>query len=509
MQDAACQNGEEQQWVLFEVEGREVTVAFDGGQVVSDTGLLAVRKLDLELGILAEAAARLPDPRSIVGQVFSTADLLTQTVYQLLGGYFDCHDAARLRHDAVLQTIVGRVPGDDDATLASGSTLARFRYAFTRRERKLPVAERTIESECQAAQCARLRQLNRFLVDLFVKTRRTPPQRIVLDFDATADTTHGAQQLTMFHGYYEQWQYLPLLVFDGDTKFPLTGWLRSGTAHASWGAVETLSELVAALRAAWPGVEIVFRADTGFAIPEIYEFCERENVKYIVGYATNDVLVRNTQLTMNYAQALADLHDEPVQLFPEMRGYQAESWSCSRRVFAKCEVTTQGGPNRRFVVTNLTDRAETLYREVYTQRGDSAERAIQELKHGLSIDRLSSHRFFANAFAMQCHLLAYALFILFREANAAIPEVAHATLETTRIRVFKIGALVQPSTRRLRFHAASCWPGRELFGRVIRAVRTFTATLGRLWHDACDILPATTATADVRISLVAATTPIK
>ena len=159
--------------MLFEVEGRDVTVAFDGGPVVSDTEWFAVRKLDLELGILAAAAARLPDPRSMVGQVFSTADLLTQTVSQLLGGSFDGNDAARLRHDAVWQTIVGRVPGDDDATLASGSTWARFRYAFTRRERKQPVEERTIESECQATPCARLRQLHRFLVDLFVKTPPT------------------------------------------------------------------------------------------------------------------------------------------------------------------------------------------------------------------------------------------------------------------------------------------------------------------------------------------------
>ena len=184
-------------------------------------------------------------------------------------------------------------------------------------------------------------------------------------------------------------------------------------------------------------------------------------------------------------------------------------------MFAKCEVTAQGDPNRRFVITNLTDRAETLSRDLDTQRGDSAERAIQELQHGLSSDRLSSHRFFANAFARPCHRRADALFLLFREAHAAIPEVAHATRETSRIRVFKIGAVVQPSTRRLWFHAASSWPGRELFVRVIRAVRTFTATLGRLWQDVRDTLPATSANsansgnAEPSLSLVPATPTIK
>ena len=205
------------QLVLFEVERREVTVAFDGGDVVTDTGLLAVRQLDRQLGVLAEAAARLPDPRSELLRYFSTEQLLTQSVYQLLGGYFDCDDAQTLRHDLLQQVLVDHAPGTEHATLASGSTLARFRYAFTRRQRLVPVDERTIDQEFQAAKCERLRVMNRFLIDLFVKRRPSVPQRIILDFDATDDTTHGQQQISLSHGYYHQHQYLPLLVFDGES----------------------------------------------------------------------------------------------------------------------------------------------------------------------------------------------------------------------------------------------------------------------------------------------------
>ena len=483
-------SGDGRQLVLFEVERREVTVAFDGGDVVTDTGLLAVRQLDRELGVLAEAAARLPDPRSELLRHFSTEQLLTQTVYQLLGGYFDCNDAQTLRHDPLQQVLVDHAPGTENATLASGSTLARFRYAFTRRQRLVPVDDRTIDQECQAAKCERLRVMNRFLIDLFVKTRPSAPKRIILDFDATDTETHGQQQLSLFHGYYQQHQYLPLLVFDGESKFPLAGWLRSGTAHASWGALETLREMVPLLREAWPDVEILVRADAGYAIPALYEFCEEHRLKYVIGYSTNNVLKAATQVTMNYVEAWAGLHGESCQRFQNLPDYQADSWSRPRRIIAKCEVTSlsscserQGGPNRRFVITNLNEPAEHVYRRVYVKRGDAPERAIEELKHGLGIDRLSSHRFFANAFAMQCHLLAYALFILFREANAAVPEVAGHTLETVRARVLKFGAVVKTSARKVWFHASASWPGRDLFHRVCNAVNTHVQKLGQLWPN--------------------------
>jgi len=186
---------------------------------------------------------------------------------------------------------------------------------------------------------------------------------------------------------------------------------------------------------------------------------------------------------MNYVEAWAELHEESYQRFQEVPDYQADSWSRPRRIVAKCEVTGQGGPNQRFVVTNLIDRPEQVYRGVYVKRGDAPERAIEELKHGLGIDRLSSHRFFANAFTLQCHLLAYALFILFREANAAVPEISRHTLETVRARVLKIGAVVKTTARKVWFHASASWPGRDLFQRVCDAVNTFAHQLGRLWPD--------------------------
>lgn len=470
------------QLVLWEIGRQEVTVDFTAQDVVTDTGLLLVRELDLKLGVLAEAASRLDDPRSQLHVTHDADQLLVQQVYQLLGGYFDANDANALRTDPLFQTLVGRHPGEDQP-LASGSTISRFRYAYTRRDHLEPVDERTIDQETQAARCQRLRALNEFYGQLFIRTRTTAPARIILDIDASDDPTHGAQQLALFHGYYEQHQYFPLFVFDGESGFPLAAWLRSGTAHASWGAVEALEQIVAQLRSAWPSVEIVVRADAGYSIPALLTFAEEQQLKYVIGYAKNPVLQRRTALWQNYAQAHAALYDEPCCMFTEFSDYQSQGWERPRRIIAKCEVTAQGGPNRRFVVTNLEGPPREVYHGLYVQRGKYPEQGLQELKHGLQMDRLSAHRFLANAFTLQCHVLAYALWVLFREASAKVPEVAGRRLTTVRSQLFKVGAVVTTSVRRIWYRIAASWPGQFLFRQVREAVRGFTDELGRLWPD--------------------------
>lgn len=470
------------QTVLWSLGRREVTVDFSAEQVVTDTGLLAIRKLDRELGILSEAAARLQDPRSRKYVVHDAERILVQQVYQLLGGYFDANDSNTLRNDPLFQTLADVAPTAEQP-LASGSTLARFKYGYTRRQHDLPLDERTIDEECQAAKCQRIRAINQFLVETFIKTRRAKRTRIIIDLDASDDPVHGQQQMTFWHGYYDQQQYFPLFAFDGESGFPLGAWLRIGKAHPSWGAVEALEGIVSVLRAAWPEVEIVVRGDAGYGVPELYEYCEKNALKYVIGYTSNAVLKRRTESLLKYTQAVAELYEEPCCRFTQLNDYQAEPWSRPRRIIAKCEVTAQGGPNRRFVVTNLDDRPETVYHGLYVKRGNYPERGIQELKHGLQMDRLSSHRFFANAFTLQCHVLAYAVWVLFREANSEVPEVAGCQLQTVQTKLFKVGALAQVSVRRVWFRISASWPGRDLFVRVCEAVSSFTSALGQLWPN--------------------------
>jgi hypothetical protein len=467
-----------EQLTFWDLGTQQVTVDFTGGRVVTDAGLLPIRLLDKELGVLSEIARRLPDPRAQQFVTHTREALLTQEVYQILAGYPDGNDAQALRADPLFQTLVDVSPTEEQP-LASGSTLNRFHHAFTRRQAEVPLEERPVLGEVDAAQSQRLRLLNAYLPELFIRTRRTQPRFVILDIDPSDDPTHGQQVLSFFHGYFDQYQYFPLFVFDGETGFPLAAWLRPGTVHASCGAVSTLRTIVEALRAAWPDVVILVRGDTGLAVPELYAYCEREGLLYAFGYSSNAVLKERT------AQALSDLetyyacyqHREPeVQRFEVIEDYQAESWSRPRRIVAKIEINRHG-TNRRFTVTNLSGQGQGIYRGFYVQRGDVPEKPIGELKNGLHMDRLSFHRFRANGLKLLEHTLAYALVVLHREATAALPEVAKAEVSTLRQRLWKVGAVVQTSVRRIWFHIAASWPHRELLVRVHQAVQQFLRDL--------------------------------
>lgn len=465
-------------FTLAGLHRQPVAVAFDAPDIVTDTGLLTVRSLDQRLGYLADLAARLPDPRSQPFVTHRSEEILAQLVYQILADYADCNDADQLRTDPLFQVLAGADPRAD-RPLASGSTLARFQYAYTRRQAELPEEDRPAFGEMYRARTERIRILNDFLVETFIRTRRQPPAYVLVDIDPTDDPAHGKQALTGYHGYYRQHQYFPLLVFDGASRFPLAAWLRPGTAGGAAGAVGVLAGLVAALRRAWPDVLILVRGDSSLAGPALYEFCEEQGLLYAFGYARNAVLERRTE------QALADLQlyyhfysrREPhVQRYEMIEDYQADGWSRPRRVVCKVEITPQGS-QRRFVVTNLSGLPQGIYRGFYVERGEVPEQPIDELKNGLDLGRLSAHGFRANAFRLLLHVVAYGLVVLLREASAAVPEVSRASVGTLRSRLWKVGAWVEEKGGRIWFHVSAVWPRRELWQRVQEAVAGFAAAL--------------------------------
>jgi hypothetical protein len=465
-----------EQLTLWDLGQQQVTVAFDGGSLVSDAGLLALRALDKELGVLSDLAGRWPDPRDQRFITHSSTAILTQQVYQILADYADCNDAQQFRRDPLFQTLADVAPADD-RPLASGSTLARFQQAFTRRQADLPLEERPVLQEIDAAQTQRLKILNDYLPELFIRTRRRPPASVIIDLDPSDDPTHGQQVLSFYHGYYEQHQFFPLFAFDGDTGFPLAAWLRPGTVHASCGAVETLQIIVTQLRKAWPDVIILVRGDTGLAVPAVYEYCEREGLLYALGFGSNTVLKERTACWLSDLETYYHWyqHREPhVQRFETIEDYQADSWSRPRRIVVKLEIN-RCGTNRRFVVTNLSGHPQGIYQGFYVQRGAVPEKPIGELKNGLRADRLSFHRFRANALKLLEHTLAYALVVLHREATAAIPAVARAEVNTLRQRLWKVAAIVQTSVRRIWFHFSETWPYRDLWRQVEQALRQFAA----------------------------------
>jgi hypothetical protein len=416
--------------------------AFDGGRLTSDGGLPWLARADAAIGVCAEIAACIPDWRR-EARAHPLAMLVCQRVYQIACGYEDQNDADTLRHDPLLKLVCGRPP--DAAALASQPTFSRLENAVTARD------------------CYRIaRALG--MVYLRERALTGTPTRILLEFDATDDPTHGQQEGTAYHGYYRQHMYYPLLVFDGDTDQLVTAVLRPGNAHASTGSVAILKRIVRLLRATWPGVAIAIRADAGFASPAVYDYCEREEIEMTIALVTNARLVRQAAgLRTAAVQQSVGAGGAKVRLLAETR-YQAQSWSHPRRVVYKAEaqMLPQGkmGTNLRFVVTSRDDAPEALS-NWYTQRG-ATENWIKDFKTYVHCDRLSCHRFVANQFRLLLHAAAYWLLDTLRR-KLVTAGMARLTLESVRLRVVKIGGRVRHWADISKLHLATSHPGQHLW----------------------------------------------
>jgi hypothetical protein len=287
----------------------------------------------------------------------------------------------------------------------------------------------------------------------------------VLDLDGTDDPTHGEQEGTAYHGYYRQHMYHPLLLFDGDTGHPIVAVLRPGHCHGSRFVVLVLRRLVRRLRAVWPAVAIEVRADSGFAVPRLYAWCEANAVTYTIGLIPNPTLAAIAAPLLAEAEAQSRRQGgAKVRLAGEAH-YQAGSWPAERRVVFKAEVLVKG-PNTRFVVTTRTDEPLAVY-DWYVDRGQP-ENWIKDLKNALAADRLSDHRFWANAFRLLLHLAAYWLLDTLRRWLAAT-EAARYQFDTLRLRLLKIGGWVATTGQRIVLHLASSHPGEPLWTHLARA----------------------------------------
>jgi hypothetical protein len=424
--------------VRFEtLAGVRLQSRFDGGRLTSDGGLPWVAAAEAHLGLCAALAAEVPEWRR--GPVrHSRATLVRQRVFQIACGYEDQDDADSLRTDPLLKLVCGRWP-DRGADLASQPTMSRLENAVDRRA------------------CYRLGQA---LLAVYVRERerRGTPRRILLDLDGTADPTHGDQEHSAYHGYYRQHMYHPLLIFDGETDHLIAAVLRPGNAHGSQGAVAVLKRLVPALRARWPGVQLEVRADSGFAVPALYTFCEQQAVTYTIGLGPNPRLTALAAPLLATAQQQAETAGSKVRL-ADAAEYQANSWPHPRRVVFKAE-TLPKGPNTRFVVTTRTDPPLAVY-NWYVDRGE-AEQWIGDLKLGCYADRLSDHRFWANQFRLLLYVAAYWLLDTLRRWVVQ-RGLARLELQTLRLRLLKIGGRVREFPTGVQLHLASSHPAEPLW----------------------------------------------
>ena len=423
----------------FETAPLELEAAFDGGRITSDGGLLWLAQIDGDLGLCEAIASHVPEWRGERSVRHSLATLVRQRVYQIACGYEDQNDAQTLRKDPLLKLVLGRLP-ETGADLASQPTLSR------------------LENAPGAKDCLRIA---RALGELYVQERGGggAPERVLLDLDATADPAHGEQEGTFYHGYYGTRMYHPLLVFDGETNQLITALLRCGNTHASRGALAILKRIVGRLREAWPGVKIEIRADAGFAVPAVYEWCEQEGIGYTIGLISNPRLESLAEPLLERAKRESEEQGgQKVRLISEAP-YEAASWARARRIVYKAEVLEKG-TNTRFVVTNRTDEPKRLY-DWYVRRGE-AEGWIKDFKLALKADRLSCCRFWANQFRLLLHAAAYWLLDELRRRLTAA-GVRRRQFDTLRLLVIKVGGRVRQLCTKVRLHLASGHPGQRLW----------------------------------------------
>lgn len=456
--------------VEFESAGRRRLLAsFDGEYVTSDGGMLLLQEVEQRTRILEKFADCFKDYRDPKRVKHTVLELVSQRVLGIACGYEDLNDHEELRKDPLLAAVIGkrdieggsrRSPKARGLALASPSTLNRLELTPSEADAKARYHKIVYNDDT----------IKDFFVTEFLATYSEPPEQIVLDLDATDDPIHGNQEGRFFHGYYGHYCYLPLYIFCGD--FLLCAKLRQADSDGAAGAVEEVTRIVARIRQRWPQVHITLRADSGFARDALMHWAEKNNVDFVFGLAGNNRLQRLITDAMDEVKAECEASGAAVRKFCELRYRTQKSWSCERRVVAKAEYLP-GKANPRFVVTSLSkDRidARALYEDSYCARGDMENR-IKEQQLWLFADRTSSQTMRANQLRLYFSSVAYVLINALRHHGLKNTEMERAQAGTIRRRLFKIGAVITISVRRVVAKLSRSSPIQKLFLKVIANLR--------------------------------------
>jgi hypothetical protein len=428
------------------VEGRAVVAGFDGGKMTSDAGAMLLGATDRVIRLVERFAGCFKDHRSPDLIEHTVPTLVGQRVFGIALGYEDLIDHDELRRDPVMAALAGKLEArrSDCAALAGKSTLNRL-------ELSRPEPSRYHKIGYDGA------MIEGLFVALFLDAHAAPPPQIILDLDATDDPLHGHQEGRFFHGYYDNYCYLPLYIFCG--RHLLAAKLRPANIDASAGSVAEVSRVVTDIRQRWPAVRILLRADSGFAREALMAWCENNGVDFLFG------LAKNARLNAEIASELAAAHElsqrtgKPARRFKDFTWRTRNSWSRERRVVAKGE-WTEGKANPRFVVTSLSREQHEprhLYEKIYCARGEMENR-IKECQLDLFADRTSATTMRANQLRLWFASMAYGLVCALRRIALVHTQFAKASCGTIRLKLLKIGALVRTSVRRIKLAMPSAFP---------------------------------------------------
>jgi len=438
----------------FEALGsREIVARFDGGTISSDGGAFLLRQTDQRLNLLPRLAECFLDSRNQNLVDHSIQEMLAQRVYGLALGYEDINDHEQLRHDSVFGILAGRE--DLQQPLAGKSTLNRLEMGAGEPNRYKKI---TFWKEA----------LDELLVTVFLESHEQAPEQIVLDMDTTDLPLHGKQEGRFFHGYYDNYCYLPLYVFCGEHV--LCARLREANHDAAFGSLAEIERIVGQIRRAWPDVNIILRGDSGFCRNELMSWCEHHRVDFVFGMARNQRLRKIIGAEMHTATQQWNQTGKPARVFSEFpyrtKKTKKGGWDCERRVAAKAE-HIDGKENPRFVVTSLASEewaAQALYEELYCARGDMENRIKEQFS--LFADRVSAATMRANQMRLYLSAVAYILMSGLRRLGLSETELAQAQVSTIRTKLLKIGAQIRVTVRKIWISMASSYPWQGLYQQV-------------------------------------------
>jgi hypothetical protein len=430
------------------VKGKPVHVAFDGGRITSDAGILLLAAVEQRLGLAERLANCIEDPRAPERVRHGLSEMIRYRALLIAAGYPDGNDCDALKSDPAFKMAVGRLP-ESGADLCSQPTISRLENLPG------PVA---------------LKRMMAAMVELFCDSFEEVPRRIVLDIDDTEDRVHGGQQLALFNAYYDSRCFQPIHIYEAITAKPVAIILRPGKTPDGAEVTLVLRHVIGRIRARWPAVDIVVRGDSHYARPEAMAWCERNRIGYIFGLSGNAVLLRQvSDLAEDAALGRVGGEGDKVRRYSEFR-YAAKSWKVERRVIARVEAGPQGADSR-FIVTNLAGLPKSLYEKVYCARGQ-AENLIKAHKLHLASDRTSCTKATANQFRLLIHTAAYWLMLGLRGLAPRTSFWRDAQFDTIRLCLIKVAGRVTEMVTRIKIALPTAYPYQagfaDLAGRLAK-----------------------------------------
>lgn len=430
---------------LSEVGKKKTEVRFVTEQVSSDGGLLFLKEVDKNIGLIDRIADCLGDKRHASYVKHDIKSLLNQRIMQIAAGYEDANDCNTLRNDGVL-----KVCCETENNLSTQPTMSRFENSISSKE---------------------LYKISQAFVDQFIASYQKEPKVIILDCDDTASRVYGEQQLSLFNNYYGDYCYMPLHIYEGLSGKLIASILKPGRRSKSVDVFGILMRIITYLRNSWPDTLIILRGDSHFCSQSFMDWAETEyNVGFITGLTGNSVLNKLSQTTIESAERQFKTSGQPVKRYHSF-SYKAGSWKHQQRVVVKVEVSHKG-TNIRYIVSNIRCiRTKALYENAYCARGN-AELRIKDHKTYLRLDRMSCNSFMANQFRLFLHSAAYVLIHTLQKEALAFTEFSNSTMKTIQLKILKIATRVKTLKTKIKIEFPKEFPEIQVFKNLLLMFQT-------------------------------------